>query len=86
MAGTTRDGDVVFHDFLAQGIAIHAQELRGLNLIPIRFTKRMLDQGPFHRLDESFMQTPGRTGLHGPDKLTELQLDVIFERQIPELL
>ena len=86
MAGTAGDGDAVFDDFLAQGVAIHAQELSGLNLVPIRFTKRMLDQWSFHRLDEGSVQTPGRTRLHGPNKLTELQLDVIFESQIPEFL
>ena len=58
LARATRHGDVVFHDFLAQGISIHAQKLRGLNLIPIRFMKSMLDQWPFHRLDKGHVQTP----------------------------
>ena len=86
MARATGYGDVVSHDFLAQGISIHAQKLRGLHLIPIRFTKSMLDQWPFHRLDEGHVQPPGGTCLHGPNKLAELQLDVIFERQIRECL
>ena len=86
VAGTTVDGDAVFHDFLAEGVSIHAQKFRGLNLISIRFMERMLDQGPFHCLDEGLVQTLGRTHLHGVNKLAEFQLDVIFKSQTREFL
>ncbi len=32
-------------DFLPQGVPVHAQEMRGLDLVAVGFLQRMLDEG-----------------------------------------
>lgn len=47
-----RDGNAVGLNFLSEGVAVHPEQLRGLNLVAARFSKRVSDQRPFDCLDD----------------------------------
>src|SRR5512134_1158539 len=62
MPGAARSGvslDAVCLDLLAQGVAIHAEDLGGLGLVAAHAMQHHFDQGPFHRADDHVVHGGG---------------------------
>ena len=69
-------------DFLAQGVAVDAENLRGANLIAPGFLERQLNQRPLDSFDDQRIKVI-QIHVAGSAKIVlELVADNLFERQL----